>query len=126
MPHFLPFGPLAVRQPLHAPDDAIAHDKWSDFDDERIVLDAVIVDNNIAGSVPALQIRASDGASWTVELGRHSRNDAAGLTAAQALPGDRVTVIGRPAHRIGENRIKALHVTIGDRSFDLYPEAEAA
>lgn len=125
MPHFPPFGPLAPRKPLSAPDDALAHDRWSDFDDERIVLDAVIIDNNISGSVPALEVRAADGGSWTVELGRHARNEAAGLTQAQALPGDRVAVVGRPAHRFGENRIKALHVTIAERRFDLYPEAEA-
>lgn len=125
MPHFPSFGPFAVRRPLYAPDNAIAHDKWSDFDDERVVLDAIVIDNNISGSVPALHVRASDGSNWTIELGRHARNDAAGLTHAQALPGDHVAVVGRPAHRFGENRIKALHVTIGDRGFDLYPEAEA-
>ena len=68
----------------------IARDAWSDFDAELIRFEAVVTDNNIAGSDPTLQVRAPDGTNWTIELANHARNDQVGLTQAQALPGDPV------------------------------------
>lgn len=126
MPHFLLFGRIVARKPVYAPDDALAQDKWTDFDDEMIRLDAVVIDNNISGSDPTLQVRARDGVNWTIELANRSRNREAGLTESQALPGDLASVVGRRIHHFGENRIKAVHVTIGEQLFDLYPGALTA
>ncbi|HIC67128.1 MAG: hypothetical protein ACU0BG_09770 [Paracoccus sp. (in: a-proteobacteria)] len=121
MPRVPSFGISADRKPVFAPDDILASDRWSDFDKEAIVLEAIVIDNNISGSDATLQVRAHDGMNWTIELGRRARNMAAGLTPAQALPGDPVSVRGRRLHRFGENRIKAMHLTIAGRDFDLYP-----
>ena len=126
MPHFPPFGIAVDRTPVFAPDDILASDRWSEYEEEVVLLEATIIDNNIAGSDPTLQVRVRDGANWTIELGRRARNVAAGLTPAQALPGDPVTVTGRPIHRFGENRVKAMRLTIAGRHFDLYPETLAA
>ncbi|MCF3973195.1 hypothetical protein [Paracoccus salsus] len=125
MPHLPPFGPAVTRRPVFAPDDALTRDKWTDFEDEMIRLDATIIDNNIAGSDPTLQVRARDGVNWTIELATRSRNLAVGLTESQALPGDFVSVVGRRTHHFGEMRIKATHVTIGDKAFELYSDRTA-
>lgn len=125
MPRF-PFpGFSADRKPVFAPDDILAADRWSEFEDELIHLQAIVIDNNISGSDPTLQVRAHDGVNWTIELGRRARNIAAGLTASQAMPGDPVSIRGRRLHRFGENRIKAMQLTIGQREFDLYPDSLA-
>lgn len=126
MPYLALFGIAVECKPVFAPDDALAGDKWSDFDDEMIRLDAIVIDNNISGSDPTLQVRARDGVNWTIELASRHRNRDAGLTESQALPGDLASVVGRRIHHFGENRIKAVHVTIGDRQFDLYPGALTA
>lgn len=126
MPHFPSFGPAVVRQPVLAPDDALAQDRWTEFEDGLIRLDATVIDNNIGGSDPTLQVRAHDGLNWTIALATRNRNLAAGLTESQALPGDSVSVVGRRTQHFGENRIKATHVTIGDKSFYLYPDLAAS
>ena len=126
MPRFPFAGLSAGREPVFAPDDILAADRWSDFEDESVQLQAIVIDNNISGSDPTLQVRAHDGVNWTIELGRRARNIAAGLTPSQALPGDPVAIRGRRLHRFGENRIKATRLTIGQREFDLYPESHAA
>ncbi|WCR10542.1 hypothetical protein JHW45_16045 [Paracoccus stylophorae] len=125
MPHLPPFGRVVDRRPVHAPDDALSQDRWTDSGDELIRLNARITDNNIGGSDPTLQVRAHDGVNWTIELASRSRNARAGLTESQALPGDQVSVVGRRTAQFGENRIKATHVTIGDKTFDLSEEGAA-
>lgn len=122
MLRFSIFGPAADRKPVFARDDILAHDRWSDFEEDLTQLDATITDVNIAGSDPTIQVRAADGVNWTIELASHGRNRDAGLTAAQALPGDGVTLVGRRTQHFGENRIKALHLTIAGKDFVLYGE----
>lgn len=123
MPRFGCFGMSAVTLYL-APDDGLAH-AAAPQDRELVRLDAVVTDNNIAGSDPVLQVRAPDGMNWTIELASHSRNEHAGLRASLALPGDAVSVVGHAMHAFGESRIKARHLTIGGRSFDLSGEVQA-
>ncbi|MDP5308834.1 hypothetical protein [Paracoccus spongiarum] len=125
MPRFPAFGIAVDRKPVFARDDILPHDRWSEFEEEPTRLDATITDVNIGGSDPTIQVRAADGVNWTIELAPHSRNREAGLTAAMALPGDRVSVVGRRTHHFGENRVKALHLTIADREFVLYPDCLA-
>lgn len=122
MLHFMRFGLNGTTARLFAPDDALSHDRWSDFDDDLTRLDAIITDINISGSDPTLQVRANNGVNWTIELGSHSRNRKAGLEDAQILPGEPVQVVGRCTHHLGENRIKAIKLTLGDRDYRLYPD----
>lgn len=113
-------GINAAQRRCFAPDDALRSNNWSDFDEEMTRLDAVITDINIDGSDPTFQVRARDGMNWTIELGSHARNRKTGLEDALTTPGDRITVIGHPSHHFGENRIKAVQLTIGDKEFELY------
>lgn len=126
MPRFPSFGIAVGRKPVFARDDILSHDRWSDFEEEPTLIEATITDINIAGSDPTIQVRASDGVNWTIELASHSRNREAGLTAAMALPGDRVSVVGRRTHHFGENRVKALHLTIAETEFVLFPDCLTA
>lgn len=122
MPQFPCFGIAVTCSRLFARDDILACDKWSDQED-LTRLEATITDNYISGSDPTLQVRASDGVNWTIELAARARNREAGLTESRALPGDPVKVVGRELHHFGENRIKALHLTIAGTEYDLCPDA---
>lgn len=121
MPRFRCFG-LPVVTLFAAPDDGLAHASTPDGCD-MVRLDAIVTDNYIDGSDPTLQVRAPDGVNWTIELSSRAQNRQAGLTESQALPGDVVTVVGQAIPAFGENRIKARHLTIGGRKFDL-PEPQ--
>ncbi len=100
-----------------------ADEGWTDFKEKLTRLDGIVTDNFIDGSDPVLQIRAEDGRNWTVELGSRAQNDAAGLTAASAMPDDPVTIMGRRTRNFGEYRIKALRVMIANKAFDLFPDS---
>lgn len=111
---------------VFARDDLLAQDGWSDFEDNLTRLDATITDIYISGSDPTLQVRARDGVNWTIELADRGRNRDAGLTDRAALPGDSISILGRRTHHFGENRIKAMQLTIGNKSFELYPDCLTA
>ncbi|MFC3628447.1 hypothetical protein ACFOM8_03210 [Paracoccus angustae] len=96
---------------------------WDEFKPHLTQLDAELTDNYAAGSDPVLCVRDRDGRNWTIELASHARNAEIGLSQAAALPGDPVRVIGRRTRHFGEQRIKAVHLTIAGRPFELYPGA---
>lgn len=122
MPHFSCLGAKALLSRCFAPEGAAGKDQWSDYESELTQIDAVLTDINILASDPTLQVRARNGANWTVELGDHRRNRKSGLGDTPATPGDHVTVIGRRTSYFGEYRIKAVRLIIGDTEYELYPE----
>lgn len=122
MPRLTCFGINPYPTRLFAPDDAMSGNPWADFQGDLTRLDASITDVNITGSDPTIQVRARNGVNWTIELGDHTRNREAGLEDAPATPGDPVSVTGRETHHFGENRIKAIKLTINDRDYTLYTE----
>ena len=121
MPRLPETGIADRRTPAFAPAPAI--DIWDEFKPHLTQLDAELTDNYAAGSDPVLCVRDRDGRNWTIELASHARNAEIGLSKAAALPGDPVRVIGRRTRHFGEQRIKAVHLTIAGRPFELYPGA---
>lgn len=91
-----------------------------EFKQKLMLIEAVVTDNYIDGSDPVLYVRSHDGRNWTVELGRRPQNERLGLTGAAAMPGDRIRVVGRRTRVFGEYRIKAVRLTIGDRTYRLH------
>lgn len=122
MPQFPFSGPIAWRIPNYARDDILAQDNWADFDPELTRLEATVTDNNIASADATLNVRAADGFNWTIELADRNRNEQAGLTPNSAANGEKVIVLGMRTHHLGESRIKAVRLTIGEQDFALYPE----
>lgn len=122
MTGILCFGINPHSTRLYAPDDAMSGNPWADYEEKLSRLDAVITDMNISGSDPTLQVRASDGVNWTIELGCRVRIRESGLEDAPISFGDSVSVTGRQIQYFGENRIKAIKLTINNRDFRLYPE----
>lgn len=120
MPRLPEAGIAALRTPAF---DLTTIETWDDFKARLTRLDAVVTDNYATGSDPVLCVRDADGRNWTVELASRARNMEIGLTESAALPGDPVRVIGRRTRHFGEQRIKAVHLTIADRAFELYPGA---
>ncbi|MBK4216185.1 hypothetical protein JJJ17_09640 [Paracoccus caeni] len=112
-----------TRTPAFQLNDGFEDDLWSDFQPRLTEMDAVVTDNYISGCYPVLYVRCRDGRNWTIELANRVRNDAVGLTEHAVLPGDKVQIIGRRTRHFGEYRIKALHLTVGEKAYDLYPEA---
>lgn len=110
----------------HAGSPAATGDIWADFKPAETHLSGVITDVNIDAGDPTLQVRGPDGRNWTVELADRRRNASLGLTRAAMLPGDRIEITGRRTQHFGEQRIKALRLSVEDRSFELFPQLEPA
>jgi hypothetical protein len=101
-------------------------DIWAEFKPAQMRLDGIVIDASLDSADPTLNVRGPDGRNWTVELADRRRNQTLGLTRAALLPGDSVHVVGRRTQRFGEQRIKALRLTVEGRSFELFPELEPA
>ncbi|WP_347140468.1 hypothetical protein [Paracoccus sp. SSK6] len=122
MPRVLEHGADSRTPALDLPKTFDTGD-WDEFKPHLTRLEAVVTDDYISGSDPVICVRDEDGRNWTVELAGRARNTEIGLTAGAALPGDPVCVIGRRTRHFGEQRIKAVHLTIAGRPFELYPGA---
>ncbi len=127
---------LTKHAVTHAHQDAIRAnclnrlEEWPDspepedeFKQKLMLIEAVVTDNYIDGSDPLLYVRGHDGRNWAVELGTRSHNERLGLTGAAAMPGDRIRVVGRRTRLFGEYRIKAVRLSIGDRTYRLHSPA---
>lgn len=123
MPRVLEHSTADSRTPAFDLPKSFDTDDWDEFKPHLTRLEAVVTDNYISGSDPVICVRDQDGRNWTIELAGRARNTEIGLTDSAALPGDPVQVIGRRTRRFGEQRIKAVHLTIADRPFELYPGA---
>lgn len=122
MPRLPETGIADVRTPAFTLSNTIDH-SWDEFKPHLIRLEAVVTDNYATGSDPVLCVRDKTGRNWTIELASRARNAEIGLKESAALPGDPIKVIGRRTRHFGEQRIKAVHLTIAGRPFELYPGA---
>lgn len=100
---------------------ARAHHGWSWAEGEQTTLTGTIREVYIGQPHPTLRVQAADGA-WTVELGNPRQTAAAGFSAESARAGDAVTALGNRSLNAAERRLKAVRLTVRDRTYDIYPD----
>lgn len=71
---------------------------------------------------PTLRVTGPDNQLWTIELGNPRQTASSGFTAESARAGDEVVALGNRARAQGERRLKAVRLTVRDRTYDIYPE----
>ncbi|MFC3608702.1 DUF6152 family protein [Stutzerimonas tarimensis] len=101
---------------------AMAHHGWSWAEAEQIELTGTVERVQIAPPHPWLEIETEDDGTWRVELGNPRGTERAGFVEGSAQPGDRITAVGNRSKDRGEKRMKAVQLTVGDRTYDIYPE----
>ena len=99
---------------------AAAHHGWSWTEDAFFELKGVVRAVYVGNPHAALEIE-SDGETWNVELAPPSATQKAGFTEASAKPGDEVTALGNRSRDASERRMKAVRVTVGGKTYDVYP-----
>ena len=62
-----------------------------------------------------------EGEIWRVELAPPRQTERAGFTEASAKVGDEVTAIGNRSRDEAERRMKAVRLTVGGKTYDVYP-----
>jgi hypothetical protein len=71
---------------------------------------------------PTLRVDTPRDGTWIVELANPRQTANAGFTAASAKAGDEVVARGNRSRNQGERRMKAVRVTVGGRTYDIYPD----
>lgn len=100
---------------------ALAHHGWAWAEDVRSDITGTIVAVKLGNPHGELTLDVA-GAKWVVEVGQPWRNERAGLKDELLAKGVKLTITGHRATDPKLKVFKAERVTIGDRSFDLYPD----
>lgn len=100
---------------------AFAHHGWSWAEGDQVQLTGVIREIYVGPPHPVLKVDA-EGAQWTVELGNPSQTARSGFTEDSAKAGDTITALGNRSKDQAEKRMKAVRVTVGGKTYDIYPE----
>ena len=101
---------------------ALAHHGWSWAEGEQTELEGTITDISMAPPHPSLKVEASDGVVWQVDLGNPRNTERSGFVEGSAKVGDRIAVTGNRAKDHSEKRMKAVQITVGDKTYDIYPD----
>ncbi|WP_371345168.1 DUF6152 family protein [Ancylobacter sp. IITR112] len=111
---------LAGLLALSAP--ALAHHGWSWAESEQMTLEGTIKTISMAPPHPSLEVTASDGTLWQVDLGNPRQTANSGFTGDTAKPGDAITVLGNRNRDEAKRHMKAVRITLDGTHYDMYPE----
>lgn len=101
---------------------AAAHHGWSWAEADQVELAGTIRDIHIGPPHPVLTVETADAGLWTVELGNPRQTERSGFGSGSAAVGDRVVALGNRSSDAGEKRLKAVRISVGGKTYDLYPE----
>ena len=113
---------LATALFLATAGTAAAHHGWSWAEGEQTELRGTLREVYIGQPHPTLRVEVPGSGTWVVELAPPGRTAQAGFTTASAATGDEVLILGSRSRQAGERRMKAVRLTVRDRTYDLYPE----
>ncbi len=100
---------------------ALAHHGWSWTEDGFFQLKGIVAAVYVGNPHATLDVDA-EGELWRVELAPPSGTMAAGFTEEAVTKGDEVTAIGHRSLDPNEQRMKAVRVIVGDKTYDVYPD----
>jgi hypothetical protein len=113
---------IAGMLPFAFAGGAAAHHGWQWAEGEQTELRGTIREVYIGAPHPTLRVETAQDGMWTVELGNPRQTANAGFTAESARAGEPVLAIGNRALNRGERRLKAVRLTVRDRTYDIYPD----
>jgi len=99
----------------------LAHHGWSWTQNEFSEISGTITDIYVGNPHATVDVDV-DGTIWRVELAPPGRTMAAGFTEDAAAVGDEITAIGNRSQDPNEARMKAVRITIGEDTYDVYPD----
>ena len=122
MPHMI-FPKLLAAAVLSAvaATAATAHHGWSWAEADQIELTGTIRAISFAPPHPTLEVEAEDGL-WRLELGNPNQTQRSGFVEGEAEVGDTIRALGNRSMDPGERRMKAVRITVGDKTYDIYPD----
>ena len=101
---------------------AAAHHGWGWADDQQTELKGTIRSISMAPPHPSLQVAATDGIVWQIDLGNPNQTERSGFTATSAKAGDAIVVLGNRHKDKTKMQMKAVRITVAGKNYDMYPE----
>lgn len=101
---------------------ALAHHGWSWAEEKQTEMKGTIQKVSMAPPHPSLTVKADNGVVWQIDLSNPSQTERAGFTAKSAKPGDSIVILGNRHKDKSRLLMKAVRITVGGKTFDLYPE----
>ena len=114
---------LAVGIALAVPGVAAAHHGWGWTQDEESRLSGTISSISFGNPHMHLQLRNDQG-TWEVDLSPPAVAQGSGFGPGRAKAGDRVVITGHRARDAGTLAFKGETITVGGRTYDVYPNRE--
>ena len=111
---------LAALMGAALPATAFAHHGWAWTDEGFFELTGIIRAVYVGNPHATLDVDV-EGEIWRVELAPPRQTERAGFTEASAKVGDEVTAIGNRSRDEAERRMKAVRLTVGGKTYDVYP-----
>ncbi|MCE7027418.1 DUF6152 family protein [Jiella avicenniae] len=108
---------------LAGPVAAFAHHGWAWTEEQESRLEGTITEISLGNPHAHLQVEAEDGV-WEVDLAPPYATERAGFVDGEAKPGDRAIFTGHRSKDAGERRFKAETVTVGGKTYDVYPNRQ--
>lgn len=101
---------------------ASAHHGWEWAEKEQMQLRGVVKAVSLTPPHPRLEVQTANDGLWRVELGNPWQTERAGFGEGSAKVGDQIVATGNRARDHAEKRMKAVQITIGGKTYDIYPE----
>jgi hypothetical protein len=115
-------GVAALALPLVLAATAAAHHGWSWADEDQMRLTGVVKKVVVAPPHPYLDVQTSGDGLWRVELGNPSQTRESGFTDQSAKPEQSIVAVGNRSKDHAEKRMKAVQISVGGKTYDIYPE----
>ena len=114
---------LALAAALGLPAAAAAHHGWGWTQDEESRLSGTIESISFGNPHMHLQLR-NDAGIWEVDLSPPIVAQGSGFDRDAAKAGDRAVITGHRARDASLRAFKGETITVGGRTFDVYPQRE--
>ena len=115
-------GIAAFALPLALSATATAHHGWSWADTDQVKLSGVVKKVEIAPPHPYLDVQTPNDGMWRVELGNPTQTQESGFNEQSAKVDESITAVGNRARDHAEKRMKAVQISVGGKTYDIYPE----
>jgi uncharacterized protein DUF6152 len=99
-----------------------AHHGWDWAQAEQTEMKGTVEKVSMAPPHPSMEIKAADGTVWQVDLANPNQTQRSGFTAKSAKAGDPIVILGNRHKDQSKRVIKAVRISVGGKTYDLYPE----
>ena len=115
---------IATAAALTLPAAALAHHGWGWTEEEESRLSGTIEQISFGNPHMHLRLRTGEGATWEVDLSPPIVAQRSGFGPDAAKAGDSVVLTGHRARDRDVRGFKAETVTVGGKTYDVYPQRE--